>query len=171
MYNIICKARKPYKMSIVDALVKFEYKSPSNVDLAKHIGFTDAELQMLNMFWEPTFNKGWIYLSRQMILDMGYKKISDFYNDTLRLNYTENIDYKEVDENHELVSFYIENVNADRSAFKNIVHKRGKAQKYYIITGTTYKKMLMKCRTKKGNDICNYYLKVEDLAIFMIIYR
>ena len=154
-------------MSICDALVKFEYKSPSNVDLAKHVGFTDAELQMLDMFWKPTFNKGWIYLSRQLILDMNYKQVSNFYSDTLRHNYTENIDYEEVDENHELVRFYDENLNGDKSPFRNIQHKRGKAQKYYIITGTTLKKMLMKCGTKKGDQICDYYLKVEQLAIFM----
>lgn len=98
--------------------------------MAKHVGFTDAELDMLNMFWEPTFNKGWIYVSRQMVLDMGYRKVSDFYSDTLRHNYTENIDYEEVDENHELVRFYDENLNGGKSPFRNIQHKRGKAQKY-----------------------------------------
>ena len=151
---------------LTESLVKFNYSEPSNIDLAKHVGFNDNEINMLNMFWEPTFNKGWIYLSPKMILDMGYRKVSDFYNDTLRPNYTDN-DYKEVDKNHELVKIYTNFLNADQSALRKSRHTGGKGQKYYIISGTAYKKMLMKCRTKKGDEICNYYIKVEELAMFM----
>ena len=46
-------------------------------------------------------------------------------------------------------------------------NRGGNNKKYYKITGRTLKKMLMKCGTKKGDEICDYYLKVEQLAIFM----
>ena len=150
-----------------EALIKFNYLEPSNVDLAKHIGFNDDEINRLKMFWEPTFNKGWIYLSPKMILDMGYKLVSKFYAENLRPNYIENIEYKEVDENNELIKFYVRNLSVPLGTLKIVPHKRGTPQKYYIISGNTYKKMLMRCRTKKGNDLCNYYIKVEELAIFM----
>ena len=154
-------------MSIQDALIKFEYKEPNIDIIAKYNGFTDTELDMLKMFWDPVFNDGWLYLSPVKITDiMGYSQISSFYKDTLRMDYIENIDYKEIDKDSELIKLNIEIPNGGEPPFKNQTHKRGKAQKYYAITGETYKKMLMKCRTKKGNDICNYYIKIEKLAMF-----
>jgi phage anti-repressor protein len=147
-------------MSIQDALIKFEYKEPTIDIIAKYNGFTDVELDMLKRFWDPVFNDGWLYLSPVKITDiMGYKKVSDFYNTILRVDYKENIDYKEIDKNDKLA-------NAKQIALGKIKHTGGKAQKYYAVTGETYKKMLMKCRTKKGNDICNYYIKIEKLAMF-----
>ena len=90
-----------------------------------------------------------------------------------------NIEYKEVDKTHELVKIYDEILNADRSAFRNTTHSRGKAQKYYIITGQTYKKMLMTNETgnsalghfykrilfKKTDNIDDYIINVDYKAI------
>jgi hypothetical protein len=94
---------------IQNALTKFEYKEPTMSELAKFIGFNDDELKMLNVFWEPVFNKSWIYLSPSMITqDMGYSKLSNFYTQVLRIKYNENIDYKEVESNDPLVQSYRE---------------------------------------------------------------
>ena len=41
---------------------------------------------------------------------------------------------------------------------------------YYIITGKTLKKMLMRSETEKGRKTRDYYIKVEELAIFMYRY-
>ena len=152
-------------MDIQNALVKFNYTEPTTEDFAKHAGFKDNEIDMLKIFWDPIYNEGWMYLSPTIIIDsMGYKQISHFYKDTLKPNYKENIDYKEVDKNHDLVKIYNEFLNEDQSSLGKSKHTGGKAQKYYIITGESYKKMLMKCKTKKGESICEYYLKVEKLA-------
>ena len=72
---------------INEALVKFNYAETSTQKLAEHLGFFFAQLFYKKWFWEPAFNGSWIYLSSAMItVDMGYKKVSDFYRDTLRSN-------------------------------------------------------------------------------------
>lgn len=153
------------------ALVKYGYSEVSNQQLAEYMGFSTEEQRMLTMFWESAFNCSWIYLSPEMITkDMGYKQISSFYKITLRPNYKENIDYIEIKKDDGLVKKYEEynrNLNGFINPLGKIQHTGGKAQKYYKITGRTLKKMLMKCGTKKGDQICDYYLKVEQLAIFM----
>jgi hypothetical protein len=153
-------------VSVKDTLAKYNYAELTHNQIAIEMGFDENEQKMLNIFWQPAFNKGWIYLSDKFIKeDMGYKKISDFYCDTLRKKYVENTDYKEITKNHDLVKIY-ESINADQSALCK-KHKRGKEKKYYAVTGETLKKLLMRCGTKKGDQVCDYYLKVEQLAIFM----
>jgi hypothetical protein len=146
---------------IQETLVKYNYAELTHQQLAEHMDFSADEQRMLTMFWEPTFNSGWIYLSPTMITqDMGYKKVSDFYNITLRPNYIKDIDYVEIKKDDELVKLYNyqQNISAVSIA-ANIKNKRGGHNaKYYKITGKTLKKMLMKCGTKKGDQICDYYL-------------
>ena len=158
-------------MNIQDALVKLEYKEPDIEQLAILHNFTSDEQKMIKMFWEPAFNGNWIYLSPTMInQDMCYKKISTFYTDTLYTFYVKDIDYKEINKHDELVKMYNKYQqipNEEISSLGKKVHTGGRVQKYYAITGKTLKKMLMKCGTKKGDQICEYYLKVEQLAIFM----
>jgi hypothetical protein len=153
--------------SIQETLVKYNYAEPTHQQLAEHMDFSADEQRMLTMFWEPTFNSGWIYLSPTMITqDMGYNKINSFYIDTLRKKYIINKDFKEIEKTDDLVKYY-ESTSADLSAPKKRQHSGGSPKKYYAITGETFKKLLMRCCTKKGDQICDYYLKVEQLAIFM----
>ena len=117
-------------MNIQQALVKYNYEEINYLQLADDIGFNEAEKSMLNIFWEPTFNEGWIYLSDKLIKeDMGYNKISDFYKDTLRKKYKENIDFKEIKKDDELVCLY-ESLCAEISALGKPKHTGGKAKKY-----------------------------------------
>ena len=55
---------------------------------------------------------------------------------TLRKKYTENIDFKEIKSNDDLVKIY-ESLNANQSSFKKSSHKRGTIKKYYAVTGET----------------------------------
>ena len=107
-----------------EALVKYGYGEISNQQLAEHMGFSSEEQRMLTMFWEPAFNSGWIYLSPEMItVDMGYKKVSDFYKAVLRSNYVENTDYIEIEKTNELVKAYEEykqSLNVEPCTVKNI---------------------------------------------------
>ena len=101
---------------------------------------------------------------------MGYKQISAFYRDTLRPNYINDVDYSEINKDDELIKKYKEYKKyfaGDLSPAKNKERRGGSNVKHYKIIGKTLKKMLMKCGTKKGDQICEYYLKVEQLAIFM----
>ncbi len=158
-------------MNIQEALVKYNYAEITNQQLAEYFNFTENEAKLLDLFWEPAFNGSWIYLSPEMIKDnMGYKQVSHFYKDVLYKQYTENIDYMAITKEDPLVEFYEKNreiPNEEIFLLKKKIHTGGKPKKYYKITGKTFKKMLMKCGTKKGDEICEYYLKIEQLAIFM----
>lgn len=87
-------------------------KNINNIELAKLAGFNNNEIQMLEMFWDSAFNQSWILLSSEIIHEhLGYKKTksscSDFYRKVKEV-YRENIDYKEVDKNNDVVKFGME---------------------------------------------------------------
>ena len=150
---------------IIECLKKFEFKDVSFKLLAQHVGFNPDELKILDIFWDPTFNDSWIYLSPKIIVDdMGYSRATSFYSDVLIPKYKVNEDYKEVSDTHETVIFF-ENLIAEISAIKKVAHKRGVAQKYYLMRGKSFKKMVM--RASKAESFRDYFLKLEDLAILM----
>ena len=137
-------------------------KDNNHLDLAKYLGrelcgFTIDDEKYVDLFWEPTFNKSWLYLSDEVIIDwMGYKKskscISDFIRE-MKTKYVEHVDYREVTRDNELVQTCCPGIN------------RGKYnKKYYIITGEALKKMLIRAQTKQGDITCDYFIKVESLC-------
>jgi hypothetical protein len=151
---------------IQNAMVKFEYKEPAIDDMAKHIGFNDDELNMLKIFWEPAFNKSWIVLNRDMIKtwfcknDTSKHAVTNFYNRVL-FKYDKNIDYKEVTTSQ---------ICGDCDAFwysqmttKIKDNRGGHNANYYQVTGECFKMISM----ERNKDIRRYYLKVEELAMFM----
>ncbi len=144
------------------AMVTFEYKCVSNEELAKYIGFNKREMNMMNAFWGPCFNKNWMYLYPEFIRDeLGYKTTHDFYNTVLRNGeYKEEEDYKQVSKEHELVGKFYHDCNRDRKL-------PGNKASYYIITGKCLKLILMSLRTQIAVETRKYYIKVEELAIFM----
>lgn len=45
------------------------------LDLAKVAGFNEEECKWASLFWEPSFNSGWIYISREMLVEwFGYSE-------------------------------------------------------------------------------------------------
>ena len=50
----------------------------------------------------------------------------------MRKKYKENIDFKEIKSNNDLVKIH-ESLNGDQSTFKKSTHKRGTAKKYYAV--------------------------------------
>ena len=126
-------------------LAKYDYKEFSIQQLAEHMGFSSDEQRMIKLFREPAFNNNWVYLRPELITqDMGYNQISSFYKITLRPNYIENIDFKEIKKDDDLVKTYEEyqkNLNGFQNPLGKKVHTGGKAQKYYDI-GKTLKRCL-----------------------------
>lgn len=139
----------------------------NHLQLAKYLAqnycqFTQNELKYIDLFWEPAFNKSWIYLADEIIINwMGYKGVDatrNFHRD-MKSKYKENIDYQEVSKEHELVQFYHRDSNPGNPS------KRGGAlKKFYIVSGEALKKMLMRTGTKNGDEICDYFIKVESLC-------
>lgn len=125
------------------------------------------ELEMVTMFWDSAFNKSWIYLSNEVIHDQfGYTKTKSSLNDfyiRMKKAYKENIDYMEVTSEHNLIRFYPVSTQGKET-------RGGALKKYYIVTGQAFKKMGMKANTDKGEEICDYFLKVESLCALMMKY-
>ena len=144
----------------IDILKNKNYK-----ELAKYLGrelceFTTDDEKYVDIFWDTAFNKNWLYLSDEIIIDwMGYKKtkstISNFIKD-MKNKYINNTDYKEVNKNNTLVNMYYE--------LYPLLKVDGNRKKYYIITGKTLKKMLLRAGTKQGDITCDYFIKTENLA-------
>ena len=127
-------------MNIQDALVKLEYKEPDIDQLAILHNFTSDEQKMIKMFWEPAFNQGWLYLSDEIILEQmtnekGRMALTDFYNRVLLAeDYIENIDYKKIKKDDELIKKYEEFGSANLLNQKN--KSKQTTKKYYAITVT-----------------------------------
>ena len=146
---------------IVDVL-----ESKNHLALAKLLGkelcgFTKDDEKYVDLFWDAAFNKSWIYVSDEIVINwMGYKKskntITNFVNE-MKGKYKNDIDYKEVSSNHELV------VNYNGSCL-NKSKKPAHNKKHYIITGEALKKMLLRAGTKNGDITCDYFIKVESLV-------
>lgn len=109
-------------------------------------------------FWNSTANSNeptkWIYLSDKRIdmifdNDKRHDRNRSCYNlltNNKNQLFTENIDYKLVDKNHELIQ------SNDR-----------RNRKYYIVTTDCFKKLLLKANTKYSDKIYDYYMAVERL--------
>ena len=157
--------------NVMDCLVKYNYSEVSTQQLAEHIGFSDEDQRMLSMFWEPAFNKGWIYLSDEIILEQmtnenSKDSLTNFYKQVLRTNdYVEEVDYKKINKDDNLVKNYESSGSFSKTNQKNKIKQTTK--KYYAVTGETYKDLLQKSANKKGKTTRKYYRKVEQLAIFM----
>jgi hypothetical protein len=153
---------------VKNSLIKFKFSETiTNEQLAEHIGFTQDEIDMLKIFWKPAFNQGWIPLNRGVVKqwfcknEKGKDSVNHFYTRVL-LKYEENVDYKEIDKNDPLMSVY-ENYNAPKMANGNSQTPDGNRAKYYAITGECFKMVAM----ERNAEIRRYYIKVEQLAIFM----
>jgi phage anti-repressor protein len=126
----------------------------NNEDIAIMSGFSDTDLEWLNMFWSSTFDNSGIYLYPKMItVFLGYSTVSNFYNKVLYKKFKNPEDYKETDKQDDLVT--------SQSLGSN------KLRKFYIMNGQAFKRLLMMLRTAKGDQVRQYYYKVEQLAITM----
>ncbi len=78
----------------------------------------------------------------------------------LRKKYKERKDYEKVSKTHELV----QNFYSDCNRYRKLP---GNKASYYIITGRCLKLILMCLRTQIAVETRKYYIKIEELAIFM----
>lgn len=129
----------------------------------KYCSFTDEELDLLDIYWDPAFNKSWLYVSDEMVENMfGYKKSKDMmrtFATKLKEDFEDSIDYQIVDKLHDLVKKFYSGCNPSKES------RGGALKKYYIITGETFKSLLMMSKTEKGKQTRKLYIKIENLAI------
>jgi hypothetical protein len=146
--------------NVTRCLQAFDYKMISVEDMAKHIGFTPDQLKMLKLFWDPSFNKSWMYLSPEFITkDMGYASVGNFYT-KLKEDYAERTQYMKVNRNHPLVKKFYLIPDPLRPV-------PGNRADFYIISSKALREMLMCAMTPEGKKIRGHYLGIDDLGIFM----
>ena len=151
-------------------LISF-YENKNYIDIAKYIAnkycnFTENEINFIDRFWDCTFNKKWLYLSKEMIVEnFGYansiKTMDKFYDKQLYKNFQVNSDYKKISK-EEYTEKYFASPMEDPE--KKTDKRGGHNKLYYIITGECYKSILMLVQTEKGKEIRQYYIKIEELA-------
>ena len=131
--------------------------------VAEQLNFTDNELKMMKLFWNPTFNGSLLYLSDEIISEyLSDSRPRDYIRLQLMPNFKEDIDFFEIDETNELVKLHREAIGIEK-----MDQKFGNRKKYYCVTGSTLKELLMTSRSKKGSEVRKYFIKMESLAILM----
>lgn len=144
------------------------------IKLAELANFTPKEITMLKLFWNPCFNSTWIYLSDDIILNFltnetGKDAINHFMRQILIPNNEKEIDYLQVDKNHELIkscSLSLASKNEDGNEVKKRIAPN---KKYYIVSGECFKNLLMQSKCA-GKETRKYFLKVEKLSRLMYSY-
>jgi phage anti-repressor protein len=136
-----------------------------HTDLARLYGFTKTEIWNMEIFWPAIVNKGWIYLSTELIHDyFGYQKYRQyaFYK---KLNkFKINIDYMEITKDHESVEHY-KKFFLEKNQNRNLVIANN--AKYYVVTGKTLKVLALMTNTIKGHKTRNYFVRLESLCVLM----
>lgn len=124
----------------------------------------NIDLDIFDLLYDVIQNETWVYLSGEIIHDyFGYKKtnvsLRDF-NKKMKANYKDNIDYKEVDKNHEMVQKY-----KMVSEKKNVSNKYGGGsnKKYYIISSKTLVLCLTRANTKQAIRTLEYFYEIHYL--------
>ena len=90
-------------------------ETKDHLSLAKFLGkelcdFSENDEMFIDMFWDAAFNKSWLYVSEEMVNEQfGYGKgkqmMSNFYRKLID-EFENDIDYKIVNKDHNLVKFH-----------------------------------------------------------------
>ena len=134
---------------IEHALITFNYENISHRTLAKFLEFNKQEIAMMEIFWEPTFNRSWLYLPREMIEEWfcpnqkGKDAVRDFCRRILLKKYDEKIDYKEIDAT-DLLIINCKFHSADLPNKKTEQPSHGNRAKYYAVTGECFKMIFLR---------------------------
>jgi hypothetical protein len=75
-----------------------DFKVATAMDMAKHVGFNDKEMEMMEVFWTPCFNEEKMLFAREDIKeyfgkDGGRNAVNHFEERVLRKHFEEGVDY------------------------------------------------------------------------------
>jgi phage anti-repressor protein len=150
-------------MSVESALVKFGYTQPTSSQMAEFVGFSDEQIDMLKLFWDPAFNGSWIYLDDDTVLtnmtNQGKANGLPRFFKHLISEYDEGEDYRKIKATDQLVQFYL----AQKMKEKKKNETRG-GKHYYAVSGECFKLLLQTSKTTAGKKLRRYFIQVEKLA-------
>lgn len=162
------------RQEIRDALERFNYQPMSRADFGSLAGMQPEEMKYLDLFWDPAFNKGWLYLSDEMIKsqltnEKGKDALQHFYKRVLLTSdYIPDVDYKQVRYNDPLVVLGENLVSPSMANTYKITPSNRKL--YYAVSGETYIDLLTKASTEGGKLARTTFRKVANAARLMFEY-
>lgn len=116
------------------------------------------DTDVFNLIYDIIVNKSWTYITKELVIGwLGHNDkdsiVSNFYRKHM-IKYEINIDYKEVDKDHELIKkYYLET----GKRFPNNA-------KFYIISGKTLITMVMKSKKLNSLRIMEHFYYIYDLV-------
>lgn len=151
-------------------------KLPTPKEVAVLCGFSEQQLHMMDMFLDPIFNNGRIYLSPALV--KAYftdgnedSNIRSFYHNMLFPYFKEGVDYFYLDPNKLADMELINAAIANFPKFENTPPpdaRGGSGRKFIAVSGICYKRLIMMTRTARGVEGREYFLSLEAL---LMIYR
>jgi hypothetical protein len=128
-------------------LEKYQY-APLEIDaFCEELKFTNEEMFYKELFWKPAFNKGLLYLARELIQEWFPKKngtrynkfdVRNFYETKMKKDFKEGSDYNELKSNDPLIIKYKKLIKRQHPGSK--IKKYANGTKFYAITGKCFKK-------------------------------
>jgi len=154
------------------------YKSlKSNLSIQEFINETKYDIDELKMdnFWHSIENNNiWIYVNKYigewMELYDGKEGMSKIYK-SIQKHLIENIDYILYENFDEFYNKYVIIFHPNLSSDTINEYKCGSKAKYLIVKPESFKKWVMRIRTDKGDEVCDYFLKLENLFKEYLYYQ
>lgn len=124
----------------------------------------DVNYLYIDKLWENISDDKWIYIDNELINWIGYKtfnKGKEKYLYLIKKHFKIKIDYKifnsdELKQNKDIFC-------SSPQGSKNKETRGGKNKKYIYISPKCFKKSLMLIKTKKSEDIRDYYIELEEI--------
>lgn len=157
MENIVSELKCNQK---VKDLVSTFYTSTdlTPVEVGRHVGMTEEQLEWIDRFWEPTFNESWLILDREEIKnwfcgnDTGKNAVDNFYKQILIKYFKEGEDYMKVTDD-EMFSLNLRKTKTE-----------GRPSKYYKVTGESLASLMV--NVLSSIQLVQSKLAIKDSVIF-----
>jgi len=140
-------------------------------DFMKEMNYNIDEIY-INKFWHSLDNNIWIYVDKTLgkwmeLYDENegmkiiYRSVKKYLNNDEYLIYTNFEDFN---------NNYLKSSQTQESG-ENLIIERGNRSKYLIVKPSSFKKWGMRIRTNKGDEICEYYIKLEEIFHNYLYYQ
>lgn len=153
--NIVCNLPENEKIKKIATTIK--YAESSFHQLAKFLGFSKSEINLIDLYSDYTYYDEWIYLSNDKIRNVlpdkiDISKVDEYVENVLASNFNSEIDFKQIDASDPLVKKDTED------NIENIV------KKHFIVSCDAYKCMLIMANNDRGREVRRSILKVENFT-------
>ena len=125
----------------------------------------------VDKFWNNINHKHWLYVDEELISWMGFNKSNgrQKYVDIIKDNFKFNEEFKTYDYDELTNVFHspvrVNEINKEILRYKDKLTNVHNRTIHLIISPRCFKKSLMMIKTKRANEIRDYYVDVEELCL------